>query len=298
MRKGLIKLIIVIGIAAGSLVGLGSTALARPNGRPHLATHPLRPAPAQVAAAPTPPAVSTTSEPLRVLLTGDSLTHEAGGAFATAMTSTGRADVDTTLVYGGTAICDWIPRLDAKLQQFRPQVAVVEFSGNSLTPCMIDPATATRYTGDAYVEKYRDDANAAMEIFTRYGVTVYWVEAPINRTSSARPLAPVYRTLPWAWANAHYVNGGAAVLDHGDYVEYLPCLAAEPCTDTDPATGQPAAKVRAPDGAHFCPVAPEARNGVTGVCPVWSSGAWRFGTAMATPVIEDYALATSPTLGA
>ena len=31
-----------------------------------------------------------------------------------------------------------------------------------------------------------------------------------------------------------------------------------------------------------------AINGVTGDCPVWSSGAFRFGTAMAAPVIQDF----------
>ena len=43
---------------------------------------------------------------------------------------------------------------------------------------------------------------------------------------------------------------------------------------------------RAPDGAHFCPGAPDAVRGVTSGCPVWSSGAFRFGTAMATPVLQ------------
>jgi len=45
--------------------------------------------------------------------------------------------------------------------------------------------------------------------------------------------------------------------------------------------------VRAPDGAHFCPVAPPAVRGVVPTCPVYSAGADRFGTAMADPVIRD-----------
>jgi hypothetical protein len=36
---------------------------------------------------------------------------------------------------------------------------------------------------------------------------------------------------------------------------------------------------------QFCPAAPEAVNGVTGECPVWSSGAFRFGTVMAGAVV-------------
>jgi hypothetical protein len=45
--------------------------------------------------------------------------------------------------------------------------------------------------------------------------------------------------------------------------------------------------VRAPDGAHFCPGAPAAVRGVTVACPVWSSGAWRFGNSMAAAVVGD-----------
>jgi hypothetical protein len=45
--------------------------------------------------------------------------------------------------------------------------------------------------------------------------------------------------------------------------------------------------VRAVDGTHFCPVPSDAVQAVAGDCPVWSSGAFRFGTAMADPVIRD-----------
>jgi hypothetical protein len=38
---------------------------------------------------------------------------------------------------------------------------------------------------------------------------------------------------------------------------------------------------------HFCPASPAAIRGVSGECPVWSSGAFRFGTAIAKPVIRD-----------
>lgn len=279
MGKRFATLIIttMLGIIAvgGNAFGLGSTALGRPDGRGHDEAV----------------TVASVDEPLRVLLMGDSLTHEAGSAFTFALTMHDNAEVDASLIYGGTAICDWLVRLEPELQRFRPQVAVVEFSGNSLTPCMTDPTTGTSYSGDAKVEKYRLDAHAAMAIFARYDVTVYWVEAPVTKSSSTRPLAPVYMTMPWTWPNAQYVNAGAAVLADGAYTDYLPCLPVDPCTETDPATGQLAAKVRAPDGGHFCPTAPEARRGVTGDCPVWSSGAWRFGTAMAAAVIVDYGLA-------
>jgi len=45
--------------------------------------------------------------------------------------------------------------------------------------------------------------------------------------------------------------------------------------------------VRAPDGAHFCPIGAAAREGVVDPCAVWSSGAYRYGSAMAGAVVAD-----------
>ncbi|HVM67739.1 MAG TPA: hypothetical protein VMU14_22890 [Acidimicrobiales bacterium] len=75
----------------------------------------------------------------------------------------------------------------------------------------------------------------------------------------------------------------------GRWTETLPCLPGEPCTGGRDANGTPVNVVRAPDGAHFCPGAPAAVRGVTAGCPVWSSGSWRFGNAMAAPVIAELA---------
>ena len=46
--------------------------------------------------------------------------------------------------------------------------------------------------------------------------------------------------------------------------------------------------MRAPDSVHFCPNGPEAVNGVTVPCTVWSSGAYRYGIAMAAPIIKEF----------
>jgi hypothetical protein len=88
-----------------------------------------------------------------------------------------------------------------------------------------------------------------------------------------------------------YVDAAAAVESNARYTDYLPCLAGKPCLDTDPATGQKADRVRAPDGVHFCPDDLPATAGVTAQCDRWSSGAWRYGGAMASRIIEDFNLA-------
>jgi hypothetical protein len=50
--------------------------------------------------------------------------------------------------------------------------------------------------------------------------------------------------------------------------------------------------VRAPDGDHFCPVTQKARAGLTASCAVWSSGSYRYGRAMAAPVLLALAART------
>ena len=86
---------------------------------------------------------------------------------------------------------------------------------------------------------------------------------------------------------ADYVDAGASVLDGGRWTATLACLAEEPCAGSADGAGTAVNVVRAPDGMHFCPAAPEAVNGITGECPVWSSGAFRFGTAMARAVLTS-----------
>jgi hypothetical protein len=74
------------------------------------------------------------------------------------------------------------------------------------------------------------------------------------------------------------VDAGAALTDRGRWTATLPCLPVEPCAGS-------LAIVRAPDGVHFCPGSPAAVAGRTERCSVWASGAYRYGTAMAAPVV-------------
>jgi hypothetical protein len=97
----------------------------------------------------------------------------------------------------------------------------------------------------------------------------------------------MYASLAKVEPRIKYFDAGASVLAHGSWTKTLPCLAGEPCTGGTDEIGTAVNIVRAPDGGHFCPTAPAAVRGVTGVCPVWSSGAYRYGTALAAPVIRD-----------
>jgi hypothetical protein len=253
---------------------------------------------------PSPPAQAATNDPeptaahpLRVLYMGDSLAVESRDYFDAVIEGSGVTAVDDSLVFGGTAICDWLDSLGSKLKSFRPDVAVVEFAGNSFTDCMQDPETGEPFRADALVDKYWKDANRAMEIFARHEVFVYWVNPPASCDRPVRPLTSVFLRITSRWERARYIDANDSVTRDGTCALFLPCLDGEPCTATDPSTGQQAAIVRAPDGLHFCPGAPSAVSGVTQLCDVWSSGAWRYANAVAAPIIHDYDLTpTAPLL--
>ena len=79
-----------------------------------------------------------------------------------------------------------------------------------------------------------------------------------------------------------YADAGLSVADAGgNWTATLPCLPGEDeakgCVD-----GQ--IPVRAADHGHFCPTVAEDLGGVVPQCPVWSSGAWRYGAAVAQAI--------------
>jgi hypothetical protein len=227
----------------------------------------------------------------RVILYGDSLGWESQAFFAAALARAGLTEV-TTRTFGGTAICDWTAQMRLDAATLRPDAVVVEFSGNALTPCMRG-AGGTALSGSEYFRKYATDAAAVLQIFTPGRTLVFFVGTPIGLSAERvhNPTNAILHSLYASVAESNpygrYVDAGASVLLNGRWTETLPCLPAEPCTGGRDASGTPVNVVRAPDGAHFCPGAPAAVRGVTGACRVWSSGAWRFGNAMAAPVAAD-----------
>jgi hypothetical protein len=253
---------------------------------------------------PTPEVVPTTDAPADraapltrpvVVLYGDSLAWEARHVFEQAL-----ADQPVTVIartFGGTAICDWHDEMAEDAATLQPGLVVIEFVGNNYTPCMRD-ADGAPLVGTSLVERYADDAESAVATFRAIDAQVVLAGAPISRPETATldlhhaPLNAVYAALGRRLEGVRYVDAGAAVLDDGAWTDSLPCLPVEPCADASLESGTERNVVRAPDGLHFCPASSAAERGVTGDCPVWSSGAFRFGTALAGPVLESLALTT------
>jgi len=237
----------------------------------------------------------------RVVLYGDSLASEAGPYFRDALAGAGVTDVKLS-TFGGTAICDWLDRMRTDAALLRPTAVVVEFSGNALTPCMADATGRSLVeTPDAFQQKYLGDAQQVLEIFAGTGTRVYFAGAPLTRRAAEDPdadpewLNRVYASVVADTAHGRYVDSGRATLRGNRWTATLPCLPSEPCTGGVDGDGTPVNVVRAPDGGHFCPGAPDASNGVTEECPVWSSGAYRYGNAMAAPIVRDLGVISAET---
>jgi hypothetical protein len=233
-----------------------------------------------VATVPAAPPSQTT-----VVLYGDSLAVEAEPFFVDRLRANGVAEVRTR-VFGGTAICDWFDAMRRDAAELQPAVVVIEFSGNALTRCMTgDDGVSLGVDHNVLHTKYLADAQEILRIFGSE-TEVYFVGAPRSLTADARNdpdinwFNSMYQAVATAAPNASYIDAGAAVLSNGRWTETLPCLPTEPCTGPDGTN-----VVRAPDGGHFCPGAAAAVRGVTVVCLAWSSGAYRFGSAMADGVL-------------
>jgi hypothetical protein len=144
---------------------------------------------------------------------------------------------------------------------------------------------------DAYWARYRADTQAVIDLFAPSKTLVYLAGAPISQHQQLTGdfhgglVNAMYADIAAEHDEVEYVDAGAAVLDQGRWTPTLPCVPGEPCTGGTDLLDRGFNVVRAPDGGHFCPAAEEAKRGVVEACPVWSSGAYRYGVAMAAPVL-------------
>lgn len=208
------------------------------------------------------PGPRPTAQVSRLVVLGDSLAHETSGVIQ--FLSAPRRVVPK--FWGGTAPCDW---LGVDLQATRSSVVIVSFTGNSSTPCMSDGAGGF-LRGSALVERYRADLTALVKRARASGARVLLVGQPLRAPSfeadaEVEGINAIYRSLA-AQRYVSFVDAGGFVELNGQYTERLPCASFDPVCDADGTV------VVRGDGVHFCPV-----EAPSGACPMWSSGAVRFG---------------------
>jgi hypothetical protein len=238
--------------------------------------------------------------PLRVELWGDSLSAQASDYFGYFLAMTDKV-TSREHVFGGTALCDWFPDIRTEIDPantsgFHPQVAVLQFSGNAFTPCMLTKGGAA-YSGQALIDKYEADSAAAIAMFAKAHIAVYFASSPLSSYQSLQytdqtPLGVMFSRLPARFPSGRavrFIDAATPLEWHGKYSKTLPCLSWERCTGRWP-DGTKTVVVRQSDGVHFCPVGVKAVKGVVPACPVLSPGAERFALAMISPVARDFHL--------
>jgi len=215
-----------------------------------------------------------TPRPTRIALYGDSLSMQSAQDFQFLAVESGK----TTLLggYGGIAPCDVVPRLDGDAASWHPDVAVLEFVGDDLTPCMRGYAAGT----PAYYAKYRQDITTAVHLLRSHGVAVVLIGGPLVKdpvdSRNVERLNAMYKAVASSTSGVRYVDAGSSVLANGQFTWTLPCLSSEAqCTGPSGTN-----VVRSPDGLHFCPSGATSIQGQFDVCSVYSSGAFRFASAM------------------
>jgi GDSL-like lipase/acylhydrolase family protein len=206
-----------------------------------------------------------------IILYGDSISQEA---FRPAARVAARSGFElVSRAFGGTSVCDWLPRMatDADLH---PEAVILQFSGNYVSEC-----SRQHDTFDEVIAQWLEDAAAAFDLWQAQGTRVYWATSPTNKSGSS--ISPFLDNAVEPVADSHgasMIPAATAVLKpDGRYAGKLPCLARE--TPQKGCNQRGKIRVRAPDGGHFCPsnVYP---------CSVYSSGAYRYGSAMVAPVIS------------
>lgn len=229
----------------------------------------------------------STHQPIEVVLFGDSLAFQAAPYFTWLLHSSGVAQVKSD-VFSGTATCDWLPVM-RRVARSHPWAVVMEFVGNTFTKCM----GGCLAESSSAIARYCSDMTAAIQLFMDVGTRVYLEGTPITRTQWETH-DPHWNDLNHAFAalaskypgRVTYVDAGEAVEGRGgSFTSTLPCLYFEPC-DGPVIGGVRSDVVRSPDGVHFCPAISGNALGLVTPCPVYSSGAYRFASAMAAPVLH------------
>jgi hypothetical protein len=202
----------------------------------------------------------------RVYMFGDSLIVQSSPYWLQMMQKNGFTAEQNS--FAGTNTCDWFGRMTNVRDSFHPNVVVISFGGNTLTPCMQD-ANHKGLTGAAFQAKFAADTEKAVSLFPP-STHIYLVEPPAMYNGDHR-FAAAYKAAAAKHNNVTFVDGGSILTPDRVWHQTLPCYPHETCTGPV-VNGTHTAIVRSADKIHFCPVTPQANE----VCPVYDPGAYRY----------------------
>lgn len=226
----------------------------------------------------------------RIGLYGDSIALQASPWFNDAVRAAGRTPMGTS--FPGVAACDALDWVRQDLRGPTPPAAIaVSVVGNSLTNCMrLADGTLARPGTPEFMDLYRVAITLIADETLAAGVPLVLAWGPPTTElgneewNEQMPIRSIARDVAAAHPNMSVVDAGAAVAPPGGgYTMYLPCLpdetAARGCEN-----GLIQTRVSEVNG-HFSCRESEILLGWPRACPVYSSGARRYGEALGNAAV-------------
>jgi hypothetical protein len=221
---------------------------------------------------------------------GDSLTYETTPTVAARFASKPSWRV-TVRAYPYVALCDMVGWLQADLVSgARPTIITVETHGGDSTPCMDEP-DGTQIVRDSpdYYAHYRADFDAFFAAATSIGARVVVFATPPDKAATSQieqnTLTAIATTEAGLFHGVSISKAGRTALGGNRWRQTERCVAIETAAmGCDTTTDQ--IIVRAPDTVHFCPTGYADLNALLAGCPIYSSGAYRYGRALASAIVN------------
>jgi hypothetical protein len=247
------------------------------------------------------PMLRTSQRPLAVVF-GDSLITQAAHRLALDLRNVTIDQYATPAV----AACYYLGSVKRFAASHRPRVAILEFWGNYMTPCM----DKQPYESPGYFAEYKSNLTTMTRALVGAGAHVFLIGTipDAAQVASGDPLwgrlNEIYAGIARSFArkDVSFGNSQQTIERGGRFSWYLPCLTWESTCDASIAgvvAPPPAGNniVRSAEGLHFCPRYPSTSNGLYNFvhCSTYSSGTYRYARYIAGAV-EDYLRAgTAPT---
>jgi hypothetical protein len=174
--------------------------------------------------------VPTKSDPLKVLVTGDSLATYVGLQLTNLTDSAGLVKVQL-ITRNGTGLSNpsffnWQKGASADVQKKDPDVVFMVIGGNDGWPMDTPSGQRVQVGSDAWVQEYARRVAAVMSTYAEGGRAVYWSGPPTARSDTWNA---IYRKINRAVAGAANAVPGATYIDlyngtavNGHYAEYVP----------------------------------------------------------------------------